>query len=589
MIRSIQARLLASSFGVIIAGVTLSNSYFSRSIERERVAEIRDDLQRRLALVEAALGGVALRDREGAPLDALADDLGRRAGARVTLIDAAGRVMGDSEVDGAELARLGPHGDRPEVRDALAFGTGASDRASETLSRRMMYAARAVRGPGGEVGVARIAVPLDDVDRALRSLRIRLVAATMLASVIAVLLSAAATQMSTRPLDRLMSVARRMALGDLTARVDGDDLHGEFRDLARTLDRMAVSLSSTLGELESERDLLEGILLGMQEGVLLVDERGSVVLMNPALRSMFLVGRDTTGKPLSEVVCHPTLEGLFDKARRDSAPAKGEIEFGGLKPRTLLVHAVAQHAPPGGLMAVFVDVTDMRRLESLRRDFVANASHELRTPVSSILSAAETLRDGAQHDPGASRRFVDIIVRNADRLGRLVDDLLELSRVESRDFTLTIEDHDAATIFAHVLGLFRERADKKRQRLETDVALDEGSIRVDRRALETVLTNLIDNAVKYCPEGASISLVARRGEAGLVLEVRDTGPGIDRRHLPRIFERFYRVDAGRSRDVGGTGLGLSIVKHLVEAMRGAIDVQSEVGKGTTFRLRLPAS
>jgi two-component system, OmpR family, phosphate regulon sensor histidine kinase PhoR len=244
------------------------------------------------------------------------------------------------------------------------------------------------------------------------------------------------------------------------------------------------------------------------------------------------------------------------------------------------------------LLAVFVDVTDIRRLETMRRDFLANVSHELRTPVTAVRSAAETLTDAITRDPEAATRFAEIIGRNAERLQRLIEDLLDLSRIESKELRLTPEPIDLGPFVAHMLSLFRGRAEERGVRLASDIPSNCPPALADRRALEQVLTNLIDNAVKYCP-GAEVTvgagLASREGREGVELIVRDSGPGIEAKHLPRLFERFYRVDAGRSREMGGTGLGLSIVKHLVDGMGGSIRVTSDAGAGSTFTVTLPRS
>jgi two-component system phosphate regulon sensor histidine kinase PhoR len=262
------------------------------------------------------------------------------------------------------------------------------------------------------------------------------------------------------------------------------------------------------------------------------------------------------------------------------------VEIGNIKPRRLLARVARMPGEARQLVAVFVDVTEVRKLESMRRDFVANVSHELRTPVTSIRSAAETLIDGAATDPAAAQAFIAIIERNAQRLQALVEDLLDLSRIESRGFRLSLEPIELKPIFAQVLGLFRERAGKKNVSVEERASGELPKVRADRRALEHVLTNLIDNAVKYCGPGTHVWLTVQVSSEVVTISVADDGPGIGERHLPRIFERFYRVDAGRSREVGGTGLGLSIVKHLVEAMGGNVSVASKLNGGTTFSFTL---
>lgn len=406
--------------------------------------------------------------------------------------------------------------------------------------------------------------------------------------------AAIVSELSVRWLDEsvrpLTDAARRMQDGDLTvrARVEAAEDVGQ---LGAAFDQLAGSFSRTVGELREERDLVSRILDGMQEGVLLLDKEGKVALMNPALREMLLLRADVIGQPLLEVVRHAELKELLDRARTTKTTCSGEVELGGLKPRRLLVRGTAftQHA--GGLLAVFFDVTDIRRLESLRRDFVANVSHELRTPVTAVLSAAETLDLALEKDPAGARRFLGIIERNAARLQGLIEDLLDLSRIESRELKLRPERFGFEPFASHLVGLFRERADKKKIaiRLECGLASSGDPLQVvcDRRALEQVLTNLVDNAVKYCGEGATVVLRAEHHDGGVRVLVEDNGPGIAEKHIGRLFERFYRVDAGRSREMGGTGLGLSICKHLVEAMGGSIDVRSTLGKGTTFEVVLP--
>ncbi|MCS6902298.1 MAG: cell wall metabolism sensor histidine kinase WalK, partial [Polyangiaceae bacterium] len=552
MALGIRLKLLAGSLGLILLTVGAVRSYLSHVLERDRMTQLEDGLTTRLALIEPTL--LLRRDALGdiQAMDALADELGRRSHARVTLLSPKGEVWGDSEVPVEGVKLLAWHGDRPEFRKALEVGDGKSIRPSATVAQEMIYAARAIHSSDGELlMVARVAVPAAGVEQALDTLKGPLLSATALAIVAAVLLSQMAAHLASRPLRELIGAALRMAGGDLATRTfpRGDD---EAAQLGKALNHLAESLSSTLSELRAERDLLQGMLVSMQEGVLMLDGLGAIVLVNPALREMLLLGPNVTGEAFENVVHHEELKRLLDTAMSADSPTLGEVELAGLKPRRLLVRAISLRGEPGGLLAVFVDVTDVRRLESLRRDFVSNASHELRTPVSSILSASETLRDMAVVDPKASAQFVDIIFRNAERLKRLVDDLLELSRIESREFQLNREIADPTPTIQHAASLFRERAEKKKIRLQLALPPEPIRISFDRQALEAVLSNLIDNAVKYCPEGSSIVVRATIEGRSLRISVEDTGPGIESKHLARLFERFYRVDAGRSREVGGT-------------------------------------
>ena len=449
----------------------------------------------------------------------------------------------------------------------------------------MLYLAEPVQQGSKLVGVARLSVSLERVDAVVSGLQRLATVAALMAIAIAILLSSAAAQLVWRDAHALTEAARRMAAGDLETRTRRSE-QDEIGELGRALDQLASSLSSTLTELRVERDRVAGILSGMAEGVLLVDRDGRVAMVNPALREMLLLPSDAQGQTPLEVIRHAELKSLLDECSEHDQTRSREIEVGGLKPRRLLVRAAPLPGEQGGTLAVFVDVTDTRRLETMRRDFVANVSHELRTPVTAIRSAAETLDGALERDPEAARHFLAMIDRNAERLRELVEDLLDLSRIESQTYQLRFSSVHLQRRTESVIALFRDRADKKGVRLVCALLESLPKVVVDEKALEHVLTNLVDNAVKYCASGSTITIGARQ-EGDLVrVEVADDGPGIEARHLPRLFERFYRVDAGRSRELGGTGLGLSIVKHLVEAMGGAARVESEHGKGARFSFTL---
>jgi two-component system phosphate regulon sensor histidine kinase PhoR len=382
----------------------------------------------------------------------------------------------------------------------------------------------------------------------------------------------------------MAQAAAHMVHGELETRTRA---HGsdELAELGHALDLLAANLRDAMRDLRSERDLLRGILASMQEGVLVVDQDDHTVHMNPAIRAMLLLGEDAIGRPLIEIIRNADLMEMLGRSRSGLDRAAVELELGGFKPRRLLAHASPLPDRPGDMLVVLVDVTNLRRLESIRKDFVANASHELRTPVASIRSAAETLRS-ALDDPEAAIGFVDILERNAERLQRLVEDLLDLSRIESREFALRTENIDLSEFLDRVLPLYQDRFDRKRMPLSQTIPPGV-LIRGDRRALEMIFSNLLDNAVKYCPEGTPVRIEAEATGPKVRVIVADQGPGIPPQHLPRIFERFYRVDAGRSRDLGGTGLGLAIVKHLAEAMESTVGVDSQPGEGARFSITLP--
>jgi two-component system phosphate regulon sensor histidine kinase PhoR len=566
---------------LLVVSLAAAEIYLLPAIERDLTDRIRQDLNVRLHLVAER---AATYPADAAPdWDLLADSLGALAHARVTFVKEDGRVVGDSEVLAPNLGTLENHRERPEVAAAFNGQTMDNIRYSATTQKRMLYAATKV--PGGSGMVARVSLPLAWVDDAKSRTRTILLGAAMVALLVAVLMSSAAAVVLSRGLRGLTAIARRMAGGDLEARSRLESAD-EIGELGRTLDHLAANLSSSVRELRDDRDLLGRILESMREGVLVMDGERRILLANPSLREMLLLDSDVTGRSTIEVIRNAELQSIVAKAMTATDPMVGEIEVGGIKPRRLLVHASRISGEPRALVLVLFDVTEMRRLETVRRDFVANVSHELRTPVASVRSAAETLRMAIDHDPKAATQFIDIIERNGRRLGELINDLLDLSRIEAKEYRLKVETADLRQLCEKTVSAFAVRASSRNMRLTVDIPHDFPAALVDANAFDRILTNLVDNALKYCPDQAGISIGAREAGNRLRVVVSDSGPGIDAKHLPRLFERFYRVDNGRSRDMGGTGLGLSIVKHLVEAMGGEVSVESLPGKGSTFAFTL---
>ena len=340
-------------------------------------------------------------------------------------------------------------------------------------------------------------------------------------------------------------------------------------------------------QLTSEVATLSAVLQGLSEGVWITDASGTIVRHNPALKELLYAGQDLVGQRPLEVVRHAELNEAVTKACQEGVSSQLQLSLEGLRPRILSVRVTPLGAGVPGSAAVFYDLTELRRLEAIRRDFVANVSHELRTPLTAIRGYAETL-DGGVDEPEQAKKMVGVILRQSERLSALVEDLLELSRLESQELKLAHETVPVSDALRRVAEAVRPKAEAKRIQLSFSVP-EEMEVQGDERALEHVLLNLLDNAVKYTPEGGRVDVLGRVAGERCEIDVRDTGLGIEPKHLPRIFERFYRVDKGRSRDMGGTGLGLSIVKHVVQAMEGEVRVASEPGRGSTFTVVLPSA
>ncbi|MCC6555089.1 MAG: HAMP domain-containing protein [Polyangiaceae bacterium] len=595
----IRGKLVALTVGIAVLAAVLFDAYLADTLSTELALQTEEDLSARAAL---ATRSAARAGDLGAEAPGLAVELAAAAGGRVTIVDPSGRVRGDSSVPADRLGDLENHAARPEIIEARRAGTGLFERVSGTVRMRMLYAAVRLDRPDGPWFV-RVAFAPVAIDRALSAARRRLVEGTLLALGAAIAAALVGSRAIARRIVHLTATARAMQ-GDLgrRARVAGDD---EVAALGGALDELAGSLERTLAELGGERDRFGAVLEAMREGVLVTDAEGDIALVNPALSELLDVGSCAVGRPPLEVLRSAGLHELLAEVARARAAAAREMELSarGGAPRRLVVHAAPLHvrgpragepgsAPEasrarGGVVAVFFDVTELRRLEQLRRDFVVNASHELRTPVASIHASSETLLGGALCDPEAARDFVEVIDRNAARLRRLVEELLDLSRIEAGARPLAPATLDAAAQAEAVAALLRARAEARRTSLAVDVPAGT-LVEADAVALEQVLTNLVENAIVHTPEGSRVVLRGRAAERRVVLEVEDDGPGVPAQHQARIFERFYRVDPGRSRASGGTGLGLSIVRHLVEAMRGEIALVSGPRGGALFRITLPA-
>jgi two-component system phosphate regulon sensor histidine kinase PhoR len=547
---------------LVAAIVVLSGSRLETRLVEETTAELAR---------EARLIGLSWK--AGRDLDALADSAGAALQRRVTLIDSLGVVRGDSRFNGEELQHLENHATRPEIVTARSEGIGVGHRRSASAGDDELYVA--MRHPLGFVRVSISTATLRDI---VSGARRDVLVAGLIAVVGSLLLAYLFSRSVTRPVVELRDVARAIAAGDLDLR-PSISAPGEIGDLAAALHRMSEQLATRLHALEADDALMAAILESINEGVVAVSGHGTVVRMNESARELLGV---EWAVPFStdRLPQEPAVRAALRAAISGTPSEPREMIFAG---RTLAV--TARPLPDGGAVLALLDLTTRRRLETIRRDFVANVSHELKTPLTVIGGFAETLLD-SDITPAQRRQFVATIQANVVRMQRIVDDLLDLARYESGGWVPNPASVEVSAAAAEVLALVQAEATRRKLDLRTAIAPGAERATADPTALRQILQNLVENAVRYTPSG-SVTVFAQRADGGTIIGVRDTGIGISREHLPRIFERFYRVDAGRSREVGGTGLGLAIVKHLAEAHGGRVRATSTVGSGTEIAVLFP--
>ncbi|HEY7193430.1 MAG TPA: ATP-binding protein [Gemmatimonadales bacterium] len=562
---------LFASIGLLVAAAVVgsiiaTDVLLRRHLEREVAVE----LEREARLVAAFASADSARWPE------FAQATGERLGRRVTLIDPEGHVRGDTEFDRLSLARLENHRTRPEVRAVLdsARSVGVNERLSASTNERQLYVA--IRdGPPG-LAVVRVSTTLATVDAQVHAVQRAVAIAGLLMLVAAWFVAWLLAAALARPLVSIADAARDIAAG---RPAEFPDVSGpELGHQVDALRAMHHELERRFEDLRREREESQTLLEALSDGVLAADKRGVVISTNAAARHLLGYRDDEPLPPLGELFHDRNHRALMREILTGAAVEGRELDLGD---RTVLVSA--RPLEEGGTLLVMSDVTDVRRLETIRRDFVANVSHELKTPLTAIAGYAETL--AAESTDSQLTGFAQTIVDNARRMQRLVDDLLDLSRIESGGWHPEPQKIGVEAAAREAWMPFAERAASRKIKLETET--DSASVNSDPEALRQIFTNLFDNALRHTPAGGRIRVVVQRAGNATLIRVIDTGAGIPADHLPRIFERFYRVDPGRSRQEGGTGLGLAIVKHLVEAHGGRVEAESEIGRGTTILLYFP--
>ncbi|HTK47413.1 MAG TPA: ATP-binding protein [Gemmatimonadaceae bacterium] len=560
-------RLLAGSLVVITTLVAAVVLIAGGRLRDRLVEEKRDELLRVGRMI-------ATEWRAGIDVDSLARRAGLALGYRVTLIDSTGVVVGDTEFGAEARARLENHFMRPEIVEARAAGSGSTRRHSASAGDDELYVAQ--RHP---LGYVRVSLTTRSLEEIVRGAQQDVLIGGLLALLGAAALAFAFARSISRPVVELRDVARSIAAGDLSRR-PALAAPGEVGDLATAVHRMSEQLGHRLEALEADDQLMTAVLESLEEGVIALDERGMVIRINQRARMLLGVG---SALPFARELLprEPALREAIEEASRGTATAAAEIA---LNERTVAI--ASRPLLTGGAVVTVLDLTVLRRLETIRRDFVANVSHELKTPLTAVSGYAETLLDRSIPEE-QRRRFVTTIHENATRMQRIVDDLLDLSRIESGGWqpNLTLVDVDG--VVHDVFSSMQPEATAKGLALDAEIAPNASRVRADPTAFRQIVLNLVENAIRYTRAGR-VTLRTRAAAAGIWVEVSDTGMGIAAEHLPRIFERFYRVDAGRSRAEGGTGLGLAIVRHLVDAHGGRVEATSTVGRGTTVAVHFPA-
>ncbi len=564
--------------------------YAGRSMKSFYLSQTSFDLEVRASLVEDRILPL-LEPLNRKAVDEVCKSMGKRAETRITVIGPSGLVYGDSHHDPLTMDN---HGNRPEVKAALKKGTGRSIRFSRTLQRKLMYKGIAVRKGGEIAAVVRTSIPVDAVDAVLRSIQMKIALAGLIIALISAVVSFLVSRHMSRPLENIRAVADAYASGNLEAKIPSFNVR-EIDAIAKTMKGMADGMRERIETITRQRNELNTILSSMIEGVIAVDLSGRILNINGMAAELFHIDpARCAGMTIEELSRNPRLARFVTRALRERDTFEEDMTLRvGAEDRILNLRSTSLVDSEGeriGTLLVIADVTRVRELESVRRDFVSNVSHEIKTPITAVKGFVETLLDGALDSPNDTRRFLGIIDKHTKRLEVIVEDLLSLSRIEQEgDLPKTaFEEFDLRTVLHSAIQLCQAKAEAKGVSISLDcpeMLLTRGNARL----MEQAVVNLLDNAIEYSPRESTILVRARDEGSETTISVIDQGCGIASEHTKRIFERFYRVDKGRSRAVGGTGLGLAIVKHIVQAHGGEISVESTPREGSTFTIHLPTA
>ncbi len=576
MIKSLFGKLFAAYLFIILL-VSLLILFVSFNAFRNYSLSIHTNNLQNLATVFLTSVTPLYSEDKFNELDTLVKRMGPAIKTRITIVNSDGAVVADSEKDPKLMEN---HRFRPEILQVLEGERGTSLRFSSTVNEEMLYVAVPIRGEGRIKGVLRVSLFLEDFNRHFSRVRNIIIYSAIGLSLMALFAAFLFSRSLSRPIGELRFAARRLAAGDFTSPVIIRD-RGEIQDLAQSFNYMIGEIHKLFTRLTDQRDQLHSIIASIQEGLLVFDSKGKITLCNDSFKKL-VQNSSLEGKYYWEVVRMPRFTELIKKVQDEKASYRAE-ELS--LHDTVLLCSISFLAERGETVVILSDITEMKRVETMKKDFVVNVSHELRTPLTAIKGFVETLEESVE---GTNKHYVEIIKRHTDRLVNIVNDLLTLSELEERETVLTFEEVNPEALIRRISLLFEPRMIEKGLFWTWNIEPDISSITADSFKLEQALINLIDNAIKYTERGTvTLSLKNRNGD--IVITVSDTGIGIPEEHLSRIFERFYVVDKSRSKRLGGTGLGLSIVKHIILLHNGTIDVQSVPSRGTTFSISLPVN
>lgn len=579
-------RILVAVLLVVLISLAIMGFIFARTAEKSMLEQLEESminhawLIQHLVVKEIETIGI----KEG--FEPLAAYLSKEIGARVTIIDKTGKVLGDSDADAAQLES---HFQRPEVQEALMGGKGKSIRYSTSLRMKMLYLAVPILYQEKVEGVVRLALPLKQLQLFTQSLWKRMLIAGLVSLLAAVVVSYLVTRILTKPLREAAIVAKEIAQGQYSRRMSSQEAPGEIKALASAFNEMAGNLETVIEELTERKNRLEAILGSMDDGLIAVDYGGKVIMLNSPAEKLFKVtGEQGLHRHLLEVTRNEGLYNVVNEVLQAKKAVHQELSWHTTEERNLLVHAAPLQGEAGwGAVAIIRDITSLKKTEQMRSEFVANVSHELKTPLTSIKGYVETLLDGAYLNSEVNLRFLEIIHKETERLNRLIEDLLHLSWIENSKGQLNRLPVKLPKVVQRVVNVLTPSIEEKRQTVEVDFPHDLPLVWASEDSLERIILNLVDNASKYSPPSSLITITMEEEGEMLAFYVTDQGAGIPSESLPRLFERFYRLDKARTRENEGTGLGLALVKHLVDGLEGTIEVTSEIGKGSRFKVKLP--